>query len=58
MHDGRNAFWQIYVNALGALNQGTQDLPYPEGTILVKESFNNEGALDARRSPDLTLEVK
>jgi hypothetical protein len=59
VHEGRNAFRQIYVNSLGAgVNQGTQGLPYPEGTILVKESFNNEAALEARRSPDLTLMVK
>ena len=45
VHDGRNAFRQIYVNSLGqGVNQGTQNLPYPEGTILLKESFNNEAA--------------
>ena len=59
VHDGRNAFRQIYVNSLGeGVNRGTQNLPYPEGTILVKESFNNEAALDARSNPDLTLMIK
>jgi len=59
VHDGTNAFRQIYVNSLGqGVNQGTQNLPYPEGTILLKESFNNEAALEARRNPDLTLMIK
>ena len=57
MRDGRTAFRQIYLNFLGAVNQDIKGLPYPEVTILAKESFNNEAALDARRSPDLTLMV-
>ena len=59
VHDGINAFRQIYVNAVGeAVNRGTQGMPYPQGTILVKESFNNAAALEARRNPDLTLMIK
>lgn len=59
VHDGRDAYRQIYVNSLGqGVNQGAANLPYPEGTILVKESFNNETALAARRNPDLTLMIK
>ncbi|MEX0964339.1 MAG: cytochrome P460 family protein [Pseudohongiellaceae bacterium] len=59
VHDGSNAYRQIYVNSVGqAVNLGTQSLPYPEGTILLKESFNSEAALQARRNPDLTLMIK
>lgn len=32
--------------------------PYPEGTILLKESFSNEAALDARRNVELTVMIK
>lgn len=59
VHDGTKAFRQIYVNSIGeGVNKGIQDLPYPEGTILLKESFNNKAALEARRKPDLTLMIK
>tara|TARA_R110002073_G_scaffold297005_1_gene463077 strand:- start:943 stop:1464 length:522 start_codon:yes stop_codon:yes gene_type:complete len=59
VHDGANAYRQIYVNSVGrAVNLGTQSLPYPEGTILLKESFNNAVALAERRNPDLTLMIK
>ena len=59
VHDGRNAYRVIYINQVGeAVNRGTQGFPYPAGTILVKESFNNQAALDARRNPDLTLMIK
>lgn len=59
VHDGINAYRQIYVNSVGqGVNLGIQSLPYPEGTILVKESFNNETALRERRNPELTLMIK
>lgn len=59
VHDGVNAYRNVYVNAIGeAVNKGEQGLPYPEGTILAKESFNNLSALNARRSPDMTLMIK
>lgn len=59
VHDGRSAFRQIFVNSQGeGVNRGTQSYPYPEGSILVKESFNNAQALADRRNPDLTIMVK
>lgn len=59
VHDGSNAYRNVYVNSVGeAVNKGEQGLPYPEGTILAKESFNNLAALGARRSPDMTLMIK
>lgn len=59
VHDGRNAFRQIYVNTVGeGVNRGTQGMPYPQGSILLKESFNNAGALADRRNPDLTIMIK
>ena len=59
VHDGINAYRQIFVNSVGeAVNRGTQGFPYPQGTILLKESFNNEAALLARRNPELTVMIK
>lgn len=59
VHDGANAYRNVYVNSIGeAVNKGEQGLPYPVGTILAKESFNNMAALEARRSPDMTLMIK
>ena len=59
VHDGINAYRNIYVNTVGeAVNRGNQSLPYPAGTILLKESFNNRAALEADRNPDLTVMVK
>ncbi len=59
VHDGIRAYRQIYVNTVGeAVNRGTQEMPYPAGTILLKESFNNAAALAERRNPDLTIMVK
>jgi len=54
-----NAHRNFYVNGIGeAVTKGEHGLPYPAGTILAKESFNNFEALDARRSPDMTIMVK
>ena len=59
VHDGTRAYRVIYVNSVGeAVNRGQQGFPYPPGTILLKESFNNEAALNANRNPDLTLMIK
>ena len=59
VHDGTRAYRVIYVNETGeAVNKGEQNLPYPPGSILLKESFNNEAALNADRNPDLTLMIK
>lgn len=59
VHDGITAYRQIYVNTVGeSVNRGSQGFPYPEGTILLKESFNNEAALTARRNPELTIMIK
>jgi len=59
VHDGAKAYRQIYVNTIGeAVNRGTQSLPYPEGTILLKESFDNAKALAERRNPDITIMAK
>ena len=59
VHDGSNAYRVVYVNNVAeAVNRGLQGLPYPEGSILLKESFNNENDLSAERRADLTLMIK
>lgn len=59
VHEGANAYRQVYVNSIGrAVNRGAQSLPYPEGTILLKESFNSAVAVAQRRNPELTLMIK
>lgn len=59
VHEGGNGYRDIYVNSIGeGVNRGTQPYPYPQGTILVKESFRNAEALAARRNPVLTQMIK
>jgi hypothetical protein len=59
VHDGQRGIRNIYVNSAGeAVNRGNQGFPYPQGTILLKESYNNQAALDAGRSPELTIMIK
>jgi hypothetical protein len=43
-HAGEAGFREVYVNATGAaVSAGSAPLPYPEGSIIVKESFKNSG---------------
>ncbi len=43
-HEGSSGFREVYVNAKGAgASSGSASLPYPEGTIIVKDSFKNAG---------------
>lgn len=59
VHAGNNAYRVIYVNAAGeAVNKGEQPFPYPEGTVLVKETFASESAWQNNRSPALTVMLK
>jgi len=58
-HEGLNAYRDIYVNSIGEpTNRGQQGFPYSEGTIIVKESFNNRDTYEAQRNPELTIMVK
>ncbi|HIA59843.1 MAG TPA: hypothetical protein EYO00_08220 [Gammaproteobacteria bacterium] len=59
VHASTRGYRQIYVNSTGeAVNRGSASYPYPEGTILLKESFSNEAAQDARRNVELTVMIK
>lgn len=43
-HEGSSGLREVYINSVGsAASSGTSALPYPEGTIVVKESFKSDG---------------
>jgi hypothetical protein len=42
-HEGSAGFREVYVNATGEAVSGGASLPYPVGSVIVKESFKNAG---------------
>ena len=57
-HERSKGFREIFVNEIGqSVEFGTSDYPFPEGSIIVKESYKNKsgskGAMD-----NLTIMVK
>ena len=59
VHEGLNAYRDIFVNSVGEeTNRGNRGFPYPEGTIIVKESYSNLAAYEGQSNPDLTIMVK
>jgi len=58
-HKGIKAIRVIYINDIGKdVNTGTAPYKYPEGTVVVKESYKNQKAFDAKKTPELTIMVK
>lgn len=58
VHEGERGFREVYVNAIGAAtSSGAAPLPYPEGTVLVKEAYEEK---DGGKGPfaGLTVMVK
>lgn len=59
VHEGLLAYREIYVNSTAApVNSGERPFPYPEGSIIVKESYANQAAHSAKETPELTIMVK
>ncbi|MDT8427777.1 MAG: cytochrome P460 family protein [Pseudomonadales bacterium] len=59
LHEGNTAYRMIYVNSIGeAVNKGEAPFPYPEGTVLVKETFGSQAAWENQRGRALTIMVK
>ncbi len=59
VHEGNDAYRVIYVNSVGeAVNKGEAAFPYPEGTVLVKETFKNRAAWENQSGAALTVMVK
>lgn len=57
-HQGADGFREVYINSPGvAVSSGDASLPYPRGTIIVKESFSNSGG-EKGRLASLTVMVK
>lgn len=57
-HGGERGFRDVYVNPVGAdTSSGEAPLPYPEGTILVKETFRADDGEPGRLS-NVTVMVK
>ena len=57
-HGGPTGFREVYVNSVGKpVSDGAASLPYPLGTILVKETYKTEGGQKGTLK-DITIMVK
>ncbi len=57
-HERSKGFREIYVNKIGQpVEEGTSDYPFPEGSIIVKESYKNKNGSKGDLS-NLTIMVK
>jgi len=58
-HKGLKGHREIFINSVGeAVSKGEADLPYPEGTIVVKAAFKDESAYKAQSKAELTVMIK
>lgn len=58
-HDGAKAYREIYMNDIGeSIQQGSAPYKYPEGTIVVKETYKNKEAWEAKKKVVLTIMIK
>jgi len=58
-HDGEKAYREIFMNDIGkSVQQGTAPYKYPEGTIVVKETYKNKGAWEKKGKMVLTIMIK
>ncbi len=58
-HEGPSGFREVYVNDAGeSVGLGQVDFPYPEGTIVVKESFAPDSSGKKGNLTGLTIMVK
>ncbi len=58
-HDGAKAYREIYINEVGeSTQQGSAPYKYPEGTIVVKETYKNKGAWEKKGKIVLTIMIK
>ncbi len=57
-HEGSSGFREVYINEAGkAVSDGEAALPYPEGTIIIKEAYGNDSGSKSELS-SLTVMVK
>jgi hypothetical protein len=58
-HNGTKAFREIYINDIGeAVNLGPAPYKYPEGTIVVKESYKSKAVWEKKGKKVLTIMIK
>lgn len=58
-HNGKKAFREIYINDIGkVVNLGPAPYKYPEGTIVVKESYKNKDVWEKKGKKVLTIMIK
>ncbi len=58
-HNGQKAYREIYINDIGeAVNLGPAPYKYPEGTIVVKETYKNKGVWEKKGKKILTIMIK
>jgi len=58
-HSGKMGYREIYINSIGAATQaGHAPYKYPEGTMIVKESYKNKAAYEKGSKYIVTVLVK
>ncbi len=58
-HDGAKAYREIYINDIGeATQKGSAPYKYPEGTIVLKETYKNKAAWEKKGKMVLTVMIK
>ena len=58
-HNGKKAYREIYINDIGkAVNLGPAPYKYPEGTIVVKESYKSKEVWEKKGKKVLTIMIK
>lgn len=59
MHEGTRGVRQVFVNSTGqAAALGGAPYSYPVGTVILKEQYSSQSALDSGRNPGVTIMVK
>jgi len=59
VHKGPEGFRFVYVNAVGReVIKGEGPYDYPEGTVIVKEQYDDQAAFEAGGQPDVTVSLK
>lgn len=59
LHEGSKGVRQVYVNSVGEeASLGTAPYSYPVGTVILKEQYSSQSALDSGRNPGITVMVK
>ncbi len=59
VHKGPEGYRDVFVNDVGrAMLIGDGPYDFPEGTVVVKEQYDDKAAWEAGTDPDLTVSVK